>query len=310
MRFRLSRGSLAWGNVGLGKRIGMNMHLAFVANDNSNNLLTCQSTNGKNWSNNKKVGHESSKTAPTLSYFSSAPRPFVLGFISNNSYNSLLTSYSGNGQDYWSVDSLVKNPSQSQSSKAAPALAVFQNKLWIAFVANDTSNQLLICNSGNGQDWSDNILVKNPSQSQSSKAAPALAVFQNKLWIAFVASDTSNQLLICNSGNGQDWSDNSQVKNPSQSQSSKAAPAQPVFQNKLWIAFVANDTSNQLLICNSGNGQDWSDNSQVKNPNQSQSSKAAPALAVFQNKLWIAFVANGPSNQLLICNSGNGQGSS
>ena len=200
------------------------MHVAFVANDNSNSLLTCHSTNGQNWSNNKKVAHESSKTAPTLSYFSSRPQPFALGFIANNSYNSLLTSYSGNGQD-WSVDSQVKNPSQSQSSKAAPALAVFQNKLWIAFVANDASNQLLICNSGNGQDWSDNSQVKNPNQSQSSKAAPALAVFQNKLWIAFVASNNTNQLLICNSGNGQDWSDNSQVKNPSQSQSSKASPA-------------------------------------------------------------------------------------
>ena len=151
------------------------MHLVFVANDNSNSLLACHSTNGQNWSNNKKVGHESSKTAPILSYFSSGPRPFVLGFIANNSYNSLLTSYSGDGQD-WSVDSQVKNPNQSQSSKAAPALAVFQNKLWIAFVASNNTNQLLICNSGNGQDWSDNSQVKNPSQSQSSKAAPALLV--------------------------------------------------------------------------------------------------------------------------------------
>jgi hypothetical protein len=153
----------------------MNMHLAFVANDNSNSLLTCHSTNGKSWSNNKKVGHESSKTAPTLSYFHSGPQPCALGFIADNSYNSVLTSYSGNGQD-WSVNRPVKNPSQSQSSKAAPALAVFQNRLWIAFVANGPSNQLLVCNSGNGQDWSDNSQVKNPSQSQSSKAAPALLV--------------------------------------------------------------------------------------------------------------------------------------
>src|SRR5215468_1477930 len=103
--------------------------------------------------------------------------------------------------------------------------------------------------------------------------------------IAFVAKDNSKSLLTSHSANGQLWSDRSHVKNPNQSQSSKAAPALAVFQNKLWIAFVANDASNQLLICNSGNGQDWSDNSQVKNPNQSQSSKAAPALAVFQNKL-------------------------
>ena len=202
----------------------MNMHLAFVANDNSNSLLTCHSTNGTDWSDNKKVRNESSKMAPTLSYFSSGPRPFTLGFIANNPHESLLTSFSGNGED-WSVDSPVMNPSQSQSSKCPPALAVFQNKLWIAFVASNDTNQLLICNSSNGTDWSNNIPVKNPSRSQSSKRAPALAVYQNKLWIAFVASNDTNQLLVCNSSNGTDWTDDIPVRNPGQSQSSKAAPA-------------------------------------------------------------------------------------
>src|SRR6478672_6978049 len=167
----------------------------------------------------------------------------------------------------------------------------------LAFVANDSSNNLLTSHSTIGQEWSDNSLVQNPDQSQSSKAAPALAVFQDKLWIAFVANSTTNQLLISNSRDGQHWSDNSQVKNPDQSQSSKAAPALAVFQDKLWIAFVANSTTDQPLIRTSRDGQHWSDNSQVKNPDQSQSSKAAPALAVFQDKLWIAFVANSTTNQ-------------
>ena len=95
----------------------------------------------------------------------------------------------------------------------------------LAFVANDNSNNLLTSHSTIGQEWSDNSLVQNPDQSQSSKAAPALAVFQDKLWIAFVANSTTNQLLISNSRDGQHWSDNSQVKNPNQSQLSKAAPA-------------------------------------------------------------------------------------
>jgi (2Fe-2S) ferredoxin len=107
---------------------------------------------------------------------------------------------------------------------AKPALAVFQDKLWIAFVAKDT-NQLLVANSGNGQVWSDRIHVKNPNQSQLSKTAPALAVFQDKLWIAFVANSDTNQLLVSNSDNGQVWSDNILVKNPDQRQLSKAAPA-------------------------------------------------------------------------------------
>jgi hypothetical protein len=201
-----------------------------------------------------------------------------LAFIANDNSKSLLTSHSADGQ-VWSDRSHVKNPNQSQSSKTAAALAVFQDKLWIAFVAKDT-NQLLVANSGNGQEWSNRIHVKNPNQSQSSKTAAALAVFQNKLWIAFLANSDTNQLLVSNSDNGQVWSDNILVKNPDQSQLSKTAPALAVFQDKLWIAFVANSDTNQLLVSNSDNGQVWSDNILVKNPDQRQLSKAAPALSV------------------------------
>ena len=151
----------------------------------------------------------------------------------------------------------------------------------LAFVANDNSNNLFTSHSTIGQEWSNHSLVQNPNQRQSSKAAPALAVFQDKLWIAFVANSNTNQLLISNSRDGQEWSDNSLVQNPNQSQSSKATPALAVFQDKLWIAFVANSNTNQLLISICRDRQEWSDNSLVQNPNQSQSSKATPALALF-----------------------------
>jgi len=59
---------------------------------------------------------------------------------------------------------------QNQSSKAAPALAVFDGKLWIAFVANNASNQLLVSHSAGGKNWSPSTQVQN----QSSKATPAL----------------------------------------------------------------------------------------------------------------------------------------
>src|SRR5215468_3112576 len=97
--------------------------------------------------------------------------------------------------------------------------------------------------------------------------------------IAFVAKDNSKSLLTSHSANGQLWSDRSHVKNPNQSQSSKTAPALAVFREKLWIAFVANNTD-QLFVANSVNGRQWSDRSRVQNPDQSQSSRAALALSV------------------------------
>ena len=47
---------------------------------------------------------------------------------------------------------------------------MFESKLWIAFVANDASNQLLVSHSAGGKTWSPSIQV----QHQSSKANPAL----------------------------------------------------------------------------------------------------------------------------------------
>ena len=82
--------------------------------------------------------------------------------------------------------------------------------------------------------------------------------------------DTSNQLFISRSPECQSWGPNTQVQN----QSSKAAPALAVFENKLWIAFVANDATNQLLVSHSAGGKNWSPSTQVQN----QSSKATPAL--------------------------------
>jgi hypothetical protein len=53
----------------------------------------------------------------------------------------------------------------------APALAAWQARLWLAFVANNSTNQLLVCSSADGQTWSANTGVAN----QATKAAPALA---------------------------------------------------------------------------------------------------------------------------------------
>ena len=190
----------------------MSMYLAFVANNDTNRLLVSNSGDGKNWQPSSQVGNESSKRAPAISFISSGPQGFTLGFVANDASNQLLVSHSADGKT-WSPNTQVQN----QSSKAAPALAVFENKLWIAFIANDASNQLLVSHSADGKTWSPSTQVQN----QSSKAAPALAVFDNRLWIAFVANDASNKLLVSHSAGGKTWSPSTQVQN----QSSKATPA-------------------------------------------------------------------------------------
>ncbi len=59
--------------------------------------------------------------------------------------------------------------------------------LHLTFIADNNTNQLLACYSKDGSNWSPSVAVEG----QASKAAPALAVFQNKLWVAFVANNRS-----------------------------------------------------------------------------------------------------------------------
>ena len=84
---------------------------------------------------------------------------------------------------------------------------MFDNKLWIVFVANNNSNELLVCSSSDGQNWSSSTEVQ-----QYNKAAPAVACVDNKLRIVFVANNDSNELLVCSSSDGQNWSSSTEVQ--------------------------------------------------------------------------------------------------
>src|SRR5215467_3271987 len=130
-----------------------------------------------------------------------------IAFVANNNSNRLLVSHSGNGKK-WAPSTEVG----SESSKRAPAAAFVSSGpqgFTLGFVANNSSNQLLVSHSADGVRWRPNSRVQN----QSSKAAPALAVFDNKLWIAFVANNASNQLLVSHSADGLTWSPSTQVQN-------------------------------------------------------------------------------------------------
>ena len=91
------------------------------------------------------------------------------------------------------------------------------------------------------------------------------------LRLAFVANNSTNELLLVSSSKGFSWSNNTPVN-----QASKATPALAVFQNRRYIAFVANNSSNGLLMCSSSDGVNWTNNTPAN-----QASQFAPALAVY-----------------------------
>src|SRR5271157_2280696 len=102
---------------------------------------------------------------------------------------------------------------------------------------------------------------------EESKASPSLAEFKDKLYAAFIGK-SSNDLYVCSSSDGINWSDHTSL-----GQKSSNSPSLIGFNDKLWMAFTGND-NNALYLC-SYDGKEWSSNAGIKD----QSSIATPALA-------------------------------
>lgn len=223
--------------------------VAFTSSDSDHNLYTCLSADGVTWSKNYSTGQKS-PTTPALAEFNGQ---LWLAFMANDNskQNRLLKCSSTDGQK-WTTDLQVPG----QFTKAGPALASFNKQLWVAFIASDDSNQILICSSADGQTWTDNTPV--PGAAATSTYTPALTVLNNnQLWLAF--TNPAGNVMVCSSPNGQGWTAPTQVHG----ETSKAAPSLTTFNETLWVAFLANNSSNQVLLCSSPDGQNWSDTSLI-----------------------------------------------
>ncbi len=208
-----------------------------------------------------------------------------IAFIGNN--NELLIC---NQNAYnWVVPTQITG----QTSKAAPSLVEFIDKIWVAFIAENGSNDIFLCSSADGITWSGTTQIKG----QASKAGPSLAVFNGKLYISFIGNN-SNEIFLCSSSDGISW-----AAEPKLNQSSFASPSLAVHAGKLWIAFIAENGSNQMFICSTGDGKSWS----AAHPVNGQTTKTGPSLTECNNILYLAFISENGSNQILICSSLDGQ---
>jgi hypothetical protein len=183
------------------------------------------------------------------------------------------------------------SPYRCQWSNASPSLAVFDGKLWIGFIAANGGNNILLCNSADGVNWSSEVDIGQASNGSS----PSLAVFENKLWIAFIANNGGKNVCVCNSSN---WSVNTDIGQASNG----SAPSMAVFEKRLYVGFIAANGGNNILISHSSDGVKWS---KIAKDIGQASNGSAPSLATYDNQLWVAFIANNGGNNVCVCNSSN-----
>jgi hypothetical protein len=175
------------------------------------------------------------------------------------------------------------------------------NNLWAAFIANNGSNDILVASAPDGVNWTPSVPIN-----ETSPFTPSLALFEGKLYVAFITDDEnsatgvpSNRIFLCSTTDGVSWSNATFFH-----QHSKFAPSLAVWNGKLHVAFVANNSSNTLLVYYSstpGDPSSWSATVAVN-----QTSANAPSLAAYgpsgqTGDLYLAFVANNGSGDIFVC---------
>jgi len=183
------------------------------------------------------------------------------------------------------------------STNAAPAAAVFNNKLFVLWKANDPSNRMYFSGSSDGQTWPNGATINNVD---STPVAPELCVFNNKLYVFWKSNDPSNSILFSPSTNGTSWPNGAKVNNKD---STPDTPAACVFNNKLYLFWKSNDPSNTIYFSASTDGTSWPNGAKINNKD---STLASPAACVFNNKLYVFWKANDPSNSIYFSASSDG----
>ncbi len=167
----------------------------------------------------------------------------------------------------------------------SPALASFNNKLFMAWKSND-NNDLFVASYADGT-WSDSVRLD-----KQSSMSPALASFNNKLFMAWKSND-NNDLFVASYADGK-WSDSNRLD-----KQSPMSPALASFNNKLFMAWKSND-NNDLFVASYADGK-WSDSNRLD-----KQSPMSPALASFNNKLFMAWKSN-DNNDLFVASYADGK---
>jgi len=249
----------------------------------SNEIYACSSSDGINWSTVDTHPVKQTSSSPPSLCQTTFNNKLWMAFRGATTNEVLVCSFDGTN---WSTDRSI-----GQTTQAAPAIAVHDGKLWVAFIANNATLDILLCSSTDGKNWSPNV----PVPGQSSALAPALAAYNDELWVAFIANNGSNNILAYSSskadGNTTDWN-----AHPA-GQSSSASPSLVTGSNGLWLGFEGNTTSD-VRVC-SWNGHQWSPNTAVPN----QTTSTGPGITVFQSQLRMAFLSADVSNRLFTIGS-------
>jgi hypothetical protein len=215
----------------------------------------------------------------------SGPSAVVFG---NRIFNALMRHYSYDPQKfcmegyyspqyYWTCNDNAAYPIDGQ-----PQATVWNGYLYVAY-ALAGSHQLVIARSSDGATFN----YYEPA-GIAVAPGPAIAVFNNQLYVAYQQNASSHYLGIARSSDGINFSNQLYTQFRI-----GHSPAMVKYGTKLVIANFCQCDSHYLDIYNSTDGVNFTF---TENTSQTLSNISTPSLAVYGNALLLAYVHNGTND--------------
>ncbi|AFZ54074.1 Calx-beta domain-containing protein [Cyanobacterium aponinum] len=177
----------------------------------------------------------------------------------DNNNNDLWVQRSRDGYNW---EGEVNLGSNFQTDKKT-SLAVFNNTLYLGF--RDVSERVMYASAVEddsnvaGIRFNNPIQVSGNNQFQESVDGPSLIEFQDQLYVFFISTDGTREIIysVSDTANSSSWSAKKNVFASSFNQSSDHRVSTTIFNDQLYVAFTGNG-NNSLNVASSGNGTDWS----------------------------------------------------
>jgi len=222
----------------------------FVDNTGTGNLMISSSADSVAWSAPKPLSTSARHvfTAASCPSVTTDAQP-ALGALTIAYQSSVALAYGPPpARVPWNVGTATTDPQGNnangphalQEGATAQAVAIAglapAHSLCAAFVADDGTNQLVV-----------NIGGTNHVVDQESLLGPALAEYNNQLWLLYVAADGTGQLMLTSSPDGIAWTPPIRVPGAQSALSPSMVlrqPAEPPDSvGELWFAYVESGTS-------------------------------------------------------------------
>jgi hypothetical protein len=267
------------------------LYLFWKENGPSNGIYYTSSGDGQTWPAGQRINdHDATSAAPAVCVFNNH---LYLFWKENGPSNGIYyTSWDGQSSLDGQLLPAGRKINNRDATSDAPAACVFNDRLYLFWKANDSSNSINYT-SWDGQTLSRSRKINNRD---ATSAAPAACVFDNekekRLYLFWKANDSSNSINYTSSGDGQTWPAGRKINNLD---ATSAAPAACVFKYHLLLFWKANDSSNSIVYTRSGEGDDWFGSQKI---NDHDATSAALAACAFPDEYYLFWKATNRENSL------------